>query len=364
MSLHSPWVLLLLLVLPLQAYLSVRKKSSATVKFSSLDSIRPCHASWRLKLRPLLVVTKMAALTLLIIAMARPQQKTVLSEVSTEGIAMEVVVDHSGSMETEMDYYSRKLNRLDVVKKVLNDFISGDKKSLGGRGGDLIGLVTFARFADTTCPLVLGHNVLLEFLKQTDIVKIESENATAIGDAVTLAAARLKKAEQELHQRKIRLGLGGENPRQNEKEPDFKIKSKIILLLTDGRNNACEFDPIQAAKLAKQWGIRIYTIGIGSANAYTTIRTMMGSFKVPSQQDLDEGLLKRIADETGGFYARADDAKMLTEVVKKIDNLEKSQVKSVQYAQYSENFEWWALAGLILLAFEMLAGCTVFRKIP
>lgn len=363
MQLYSPWALLLLLLLPILAYSALRQRRSAAVKFPSLSEVRACHISWRLRLRPLLVVARLLCLALLIFALARPRKGTVLSEISTEGVAIEAVVDRSGSMRAEMDF-GGKLNRLEVVKKVLSDFIEGDGKALTGRSSDLVGLITFARYADTICPLVLSHNVLLEFLKKTELVQIQSEDGTAIGDAIALAAARLKKAEEEIQQRNANLAsLGSTGPTGSE-SAGFKIKSKVIVLLTDGRNNVGEYDPLDAAQLAKEWGIKIYTIGIGSSQAYTTIRTIMGTYKVPVRQDLDEVLLKAIAEKTGGFYSKADDTEALRSIVKRIDDLEKTYVKSIQYTEYAERFGPWTLSALLLLAFEIVAGCTVFRKIP
>jgi Ca-activated chloride channel family protein len=147
-------------------------------------------------------------------------------------------------------------------------------------------------------------------------------------------------------------------------KPDFKIKSKAIILLTDGRNNTGQYTPMQAAEMAKKWGIKIYTVGIGSGQAFTTVQTMMGTFKMPVEQDLDEPLLKAIALATGGFYGRADDADALHEIMKKIDQLEKTEVKAVQYTQYAEKFGPWTLAALVVLLCEIIAGCTIFRKIP
>ncbi|MHC4642635.1 MAG: vWA domain-containing protein [Planctomycetota bacterium] len=364
MQLYSPWALLLLFVLPLMVYLMVRRKRTAAVKFPSLGDMRSCPVSWRLKFRSLLIVARLVCLGLLIVALARPRKGTVLSEISTEGVAIEAIVDRSSSMQAEMNYYGEKQNRLETVKKVFHDFVSGDKKGFGGRSGDLIGLITFARYADTTCPLVLSHNVLLEFLKKTEIVKLRNEDGTDIGDAIALAAARLKKAEEEVEQRRAQLGMASVNDSENRQESSFKIKSKAIILLTDGRNNMGEYDPLQAAELAKKWDIKIYTIGIGSAEAYTTIQTVMGSFKMPTHQDLDEGLLKAIAEKTGGFYSRAGDAEALHKIVEKIDSLEKTEVKSIQYAQYSERFGPWTLAALSLLILEMIGSSTIFRKIP
>lgn len=361
MQWYSPWALALFLLLPVMGYLTLRKKRTAAVKFSSVSQANRCAVSWRLKLRPLLAFARLLCLALLIIALARPRKGTALSEISTEAVAIEVVVDRSSSMMTEMDFYGSKLDRLEVAKKVLVDFINGDKKELKGRTGDIIGLITFARYADTLCPLVSGHNVLLEFLKTTQIVDPRTapgEDGTAIGDAIALAAARLKKSEEEIKNRRKLLGLGGET------EQEFSIKSKVIVLLTDGRNNIGQYDPMQAAELAKEWGIKIYTIGIGSLNAYTTIQTPLGSFKMPAAQDLDEALLKRIAQATGGVYGRADDGESFLRVVKTIDELEKTDVKAVQYTQYAEHFGPWTLAALAALAAEIMAGCTIFRKIP
>src|SRR4030042_713420 len=139
MELYSPWVLLLLLVLPFMGYFMLRKKRSAAVKFPSLVDVRDGPVSWRLRFRPLLVVARLLCLTLLILALARPRKGTVLSEVSTEGVAVEAVVDRSGSMHAEMDFYGKKLDRLEVVKRVLADFIEGDRKDLGGGGGASVG---------------------------------------------------------------------------------------------------------------------------------------------------------------------------------------------------------------------------------
>lgn len=363
MQLYSPWVLILLLALPAMAYLMLRKKRTAAVRFPSLVDMKSCPVSWRIRLRPLLMVGRLVCVALLIVALARPRKGTVLSEISTEGVAIETVVDHSGSMQTEMDYYGQKLNRLEVVKKVLSDFIEGDKKDLKGRSSDLIGLISFARYADTKCPLVHSHNVLLEFLKKTEIVKIRSEDGTAIGDAIALGAARLQKAEEEIRQRRQQLVSSGEKITDAD-ESGFKIKSKVMILLTDGINNAGQYDPLEAAELAKKWGIKIYTIGIGSSQAFTTIQTALGTYKMPTGQQLDERLLEAVAEKTGAFYGRADDAKALRNIVEKIDELEKTEVKSIQYTQFAERFGPWTLAALLVLGLEILAGCTVFRKIP
>jgi Ca-activated chloride channel family protein len=360
MQWYTPWVLLLLLVLPFLGYFMLRRRRGAAVRFPSLIDVKSCPVSWRQRFRPALVVTRLLCLALLILALARPRKGTVLDEISTEGVAIQAVVDRSGSMNAEMDYGNEKLNRLEVVKRVLADFITGDKEGMSGRAGDLIGLVTFARYADTVCPLVVSHTVLTEFLKKTDIVTLRNEDGTAIGDAIALAAARLRKAEEELQQRNARLGFGEADAERG----GFKIKSKAIILLTDGRNNIGDYDPMQAAELAAKWGIKIYTVGIGSAQSFATVNTLFGTFRMPTSDDLDEGLLKAIANKTGGFYGRADDAESLRNIVKRINELEKTEVRSVQYTQFAEHFARWTTPALVLLLLEMLAGCTVFRKVP
>jgi len=356
MEFQSPWSLLLLLVLPAMAYFQMRKKRTATIKFSTLNELKKCPISWRVKLRPILLIARYVCLILLIVAIARPRKGTTLSEISTEGVVIEVVVDHSGSMSEPMDYYGQTTNRLEVAKKVFADFIQGDKKSLFGRAGDFVGLITFARYTDTICPVVLTHDVLLNFLKDTEIVKIREEDGTAIGDAIALAAARLKKAEEEIQRRKIQLSQGTTID-QETTEADFKIKNKVIILLTDGINNAGEKTPIEAAELAKTWGIKIYTIGVGS-------EVRRGFFGMAMDAQLDEHLLKAVAEKTGGFYGKATDAKTLRNVVEKIDSMEKTKINSIQYTEYEEKFWYWAFAALAVLVFEILTSCTIFRKIP
>jgi Ca-activated chloride channel family protein len=358
MDWYSPWAFLLLVLLPFMGWLLLRRGRTAAVRFSTLADVKQCPVSWRLRLRPLLIASRLLCLALLIVALARPRKGTVISDISTEGVAIEAVVDRSGSMHAKMNYRGEELERLEVVKRVLHDFIAGGE-DLPGRPGDLIGLVTFARYADTVCPLVLGHNILTDFLRQTEIVSVRHEDGTAIGDAIALAAARLRKAEEEIHRRNVEMGLAGE-----EETPGFKIKSRAIILLTDGRNNVGRYSPLEAAELAKEWGIKIYTIGIGSGRAYNVMRTPLGAVRVPARDELDEELLKKIADRTGGIYGRADDAEALREIVGKIDELEKTKVRSVQYTEFAERFGWFAWPALALLGFEVLAGCTIWRKVP
>ncbi len=351
---YSPWILLLLLLLPILAFIQWKRSGSAAVTFSSVEKLDACPVSWRQRLRPLLFMIRIACIGLLIIAMARPRKGTKIENLSTEGVAMMITVDHSGSMGEKMNYYGRAVSRLEVVKSVVADFIKGDG-DYKGRIGDMVGLVTYARYADTQCPLVRGNTIIVDFLKAIQLAATREEDGTAIGDGIALAAARLQKAEEQIGQENKQLLSAAE---AGKEKPDFTIKSKVIVLLTDGLDNASQYKPMEAAKMAAEWGIKIYTIGIGSERAgQRGFFDMMG----PS---LDEGLLKNIADITGGFYARADNAEQLRNIYKKIDELEKTEVKSIEYVDYAEQFRPWARAALLLLVLEILAGTTVFRKIP
>jgi Ca-activated chloride channel family protein len=351
---YSPWILLFLLLLPVLAVRQWKRSGSAAVTFSSVDKFDACPLSWRQRLRPLLFAVRLLCIALLIIAMARPRKGTKIENLSTEGVAMMITVDHSGSMGEQMNYYGQAVSRLEVVKAVVADFIKGNG-DYKGRIGDMVGLVTYARYADTQCPLVRGNTIIVDFLKATQLVQTREEDGTAIGDGLAVAAARLQKAEEQIGQENKQLLSGTE---AGKEKPDFTIKSKVIVLLTDGLDNASQYKPMEAAKMAAEWGIKIYTIGIGSGQAQ-----QRGFFNLMGPA-LDEELLKNIAQTTGGFYARADSAGQLRDIYKKIDELEKTEVKSIEYVDYAEQFGPWAKAALLLLVLEILAGSTVFRKIP
>ena len=333
------------------------------MRFSTFRDLGSLSRSWRVSLRPLLAVVRFICIVLLVIALARPRQGSKLHRVITHGVAMELVVDRSGSMKAEMDYAGQTMNRLAVVKRVLADFVKGGH-GLEGRTNDLLGLITFARHADTVCPFVQAPDALAGFLDQTDIVTQRNEDGTAIGDAIALAAAQLHESAKAVTRRNQMLRAQALAADEEDFKPDFEIESKVIILLTDGRTNAGEYHPLAAAKLAHDWGIKIYTIGIGAGEGRQRVQGPFGNFIVPTTQTLNEPLLRQIATSTGGFYARADDADALRRITEKIDELEKSNIESIEYSQYEERFYPFALAALVALALEILMSCTVFRKIP
>ncbi len=353
MHFESPWFFLVLGILPLLFYRGLRRRQ-AGVLFSSVQPLREGGYSWRQRFLWVPVFLRFFALVALVIALARPQQGMERVRDASQGIAIEMVVDRSGSMGAEMSFNGKDMTRLDVVKQVFSWFVQGNKqKGLKGRPNDLVGMVAFARYADTVCPLTLAHGALEKFLDTVHLAQRREEDGTAIGDAVALAAARLKNAgETYAHQRE----LHGNNA--------YTIKSKVIILLTDGQANCGKRSPLEAAKLAAQWGVKIYAIGVGGGQSFTTVRTPFGDYKMPVNADLDESTLKAMAKESGGIYRRADDADSLLAIYKEIDSLEKTDLQSIRYLDYREWFTPFALAAAGALLLEILLRTTLFRRVP
>lgn len=353
MYFESPHAFFLLLIIPLVLVLRMHfGRRRGTVRFSTTRNAAQAGRSLRQRLAVLPLLLQVLALVSLTVALARPQEgKERVRDVS-KGIAIEMVIDRSGSMGAEMEFKHEKLNRLEVVKRVFEEFVLGKEGELPGRPNDLIGMIVFARYADTICPLTLAHGALSRFVDRVELVKRREEDGTSIGDAIALAAARLKTAEESLAKQ------------MRKKTGDYEIKSKIMILLTDGENNAGKRDPRAAAKLAREWGIKIYTIGVGGGESVTTIQTPFGAYKVPMGRTIDEDTLKDIAELTGGIYRRAETAESLVSIYEEIDKLERSEVESIRYVDYRETFMPWALLALILLLAATVLNNTVFRKIP
>ncbi|MFO7558197.1 MAG: VWA domain-containing protein [Desulfobacterales bacterium] len=288
----------------------------------------------------------------LTIALARPQTGIEQIREITQGIAIEMVVDRSGSMGAEMRYQGEQMNRLEVVKNVFTEFALGNGQDLPGRSTDLIGIISFARYPDTTCPLTLAHGALAPFIESIKLVQDRAEDGTAIGDALALAAARLKTADETTALQK-KMGI----------EP-YRIKSKVIILLSDGKNNSGRRDPLQAAEIAAEWGIRIYAIGIGGGEAATSIRTPFGVYKLPMRQGVDVNTLEAVAKKTGGFFRMAEDDQSLREIYEEIDRMEKTEIESFKFVNYKEAFLPFIVAVLFLTGLEILLTETIFRKIP
>jgi len=298
---------------------------------------------------------RILVLVLLIIGLAKPQEGMEKVFDISRGVAIEVMVDRSSSMSEEMEFDGQRLNRLEVAKKIFLEFVQGNKGDLQGRPNDLIGLITFARYADTACPLTLAHGPLAEFIEPVQLVKRRAEDGTAIGDALALAAARLQTAEETI--KKQTLSSGSD-------EASYEIKSKIIILLTDGKQTAGKRTPLQAAELAKKWGIKIYGIGIGGQEAMMQIKTLFGSQLIPTGRGLDQQTLKKLADTTGGLFRMAEDGDSLRSIYKEIDELEKSEIESIRYVDYQERFTPFVFLALVILALETVLRCTYLRRLP
>lgn len=374
----TPIALLLLLALPLAWWAWRRRDRASVAMLPSLALVRGVGRSWRTRAASLASPVRVLGLAALIVAFARPQAGVGKTSVVTEGVAIMMVVDRSGSMGEEMDYGGQVMSRLDVVKRVFREFVMGTKKaeaedgaiperdggSLEGRPNDLVGIVSFARYAETVCPLVRDPEAVGALVETLDLPLIRSEDGTAIGDGVALAAARLKDAEDDLKRRALAEATGKDVERTDGKvavEPGFTIKSKAIVLLTDGEANAGDVDPLAAAALAQEWGIRVYTIAVGGGERI--VQTPLGAMRVPSR-GVDETVLRRMADSTGGRHFSASDAEGLRGVYAAIDAMEKSRVEARQYTEYTELFWPFAAAGAALIGLEALASATVLRRAP
>jgi len=351
MRFEAPWAFLVLLAVPVVLYLQHRLGRRATLTFSTTAHASRSGKSLRQRLVALPAALRIIALVLLAVALARPQRGIEQIRNVSKGIAIAMVVDRSTSMGAEMEFGGERLNRLDVVKKVFQEFVTGNRKGLPGRSNDLVGMIAFARYADTICPLTLAHGALERFLETVHLVQRRSEDGTAIGDAIALAAARLKTAEETLS-------------RQTKGGGDYEIKSKVIILLTDGQNNFGKRPPLDAAKLAREWGIKIYCIGVGSGEAVQTVRTPFGTYKFGAGSQLDARTLRSIADATDGLFRTANDADSLRAVYKEIDELEKSEIESISFRDYRELFTPLAVAALAVLVIEVFLSSTAFRRVP
>ncbi|MFH1686779.1 MAG: VWA domain-containing protein [bacterium] len=317
----------LLLVLMTWYQIRFRRFKSAAIKYSDIRIIKRAARTGRQRYRIVLFFLRVLGMVALIIAFARPRQGTEYVEVTSEGIDIIMAIDVSSSMQAE-DF--KPNNRLYVAKEEMKKFINR-------RVNDRIGLVVFARYSFTQCPLTTDYGVLLNFVDQVDFGMVE--DGTAIGMALANAINRLRESD---------------------------AKSKIIVLLTDGDNNAGEIDPLTAASLAATFDIKIYTIGAGKpGNAmYPYQDPIFGKRYVYQPTKIDEASLKQIAELTGGQYFRARSETELEQIYTEIDQLEKTEVQSASHVQYQELFHLFALSGLILLALEMLLGHTYFRKLP
>jgi Ca-activated chloride channel homolog len=326
---QNPWLLLFLLALPLLA-LQVRRDYQATVHFPSLATLKALRPSKVDLYAGLPYIIRFLAMTLLVIALARPQEGHKSTEILSVGVDIMLALDTSGSMRA-LDFIEeeKRITRLSVVKGVVSEFIEN-------RPTDRIGMVVFGEQTYTQCPLTLDQGILQSFLSKLEIGM--AGDSTAIGSAIGIAVKRLK---------------------------DLDSASKVIILLTDGRNNAGTLAPLQAAQTAKTFGIKIHTIGVGTqGKAPFLVNSIFGQRYVYQEVDIDETTLTEISKITGGQYFRATDLESLKNIYNQIDEMEKSEVKVIDHSEHKELFHYFLVPSLMLLLLEVSLSNTLLRRIP
>jgi Ca-activated chloride channel family protein len=334
MTFKNPYFLYLLILAAPMLWLYVwrERRRRVTLAFSDLSIIKKLPESPYKRLRHILPAMRIAGFCFLVAALARPQKQHTEVEVTTEGVDIMLILDISESMKA-LDF--KPDDRLAVAKREIKNFVAK-------RESDRMGLVLFAARAFTRCPLTSDYGVLIQMIDAADYT--DFSNQTAIGTALATAANRLK---------------------------DSPAKSKVIVLLTDGANNAGDIPPQTAAKAAGELDIKIYAIGVGkegqvpfpveTVNPHTGRKTQRIQMM---QSDINEKELSDIARLTGGAFFRAQNPESLKKIYEDIDNMEKTEIKSISHISYSEYFYKWLWFGFIILAAEMLLQNTVFRRIP
>ena len=326
---QDPWLFLLLALIPLLIYRAL-KNHPASLHFSSLDSLKILHRRGSEFLAAIPLILRCLAIALLVTALARPQEGRKSTEILSAGVDILLAIDTSGSMRAmDFEKNNQPVDRLTVVKDVVSEFIDS-------REFDRMGMVVFGNEAFTQCPLTLDHDILHSFLNKLQIGV--AGDSTAIGSAIGISVKRLK---------------------------DLKSKSKVIILLTDGRNNVENITPFQAAEIAKTYGIKIYTVGVGTASqAPFPMNTPLGQRMLMQRVPIDEDSLQKIAKQTGGRYFRATDSDSLKQIYAQIDSLEKSEVKWIDHSEYRELFPLFLIPALLLVITETVLTQTRLRRVP
>ena len=319
------YLFLLLLLIPVIGwYIYELRKADASIQIGDTRVLQKQPKSLRVRLLHIPFILRVAAITLLSLALARPQLTNRWSSESTEGIDIMMALDISGTMLAE----DLKPNRLEAAKQVASDFVLA-------RPNDQIGLVVFAGESFTQCPLTIDHAVLVNLFQSVEYGMIE--DGTAIGLGLANAVNRMK---------------------------DSQTKSKVIILLTDGSNNRGDIDPQTAAEIAKTFGIRVYTVGVGSyGQVRIPVQTPIGTQYVMMDSEFDETTLQRIAQTTGGQYFRATDNSSLKKIYEQIDQLEKTKLRVREYSKHTENFAPFLYAALLCLLGEILLRYFALRTI-
>ncbi|HQA42875.1 MAG TPA: VWA domain-containing protein [Verrucomicrobiota bacterium] len=331
MHFAHPWLLLGLVLLPVAAWLKGRLGGQPAFLYSSVALVKGISGLTQSHVGAILRRMRWLALALLIIALARPQIGLGEAKVKASGVDIVVALDLSGSMKSEdFQLRDKPANRLQVAKEVLRTFVHKRKN-------DRIGLVAFAGRPYIAAPPTLDHEFLLETIERLNLGTIE--DGTAIGSALSAALNRLR---------------------------DLQAKSRIVILMTDGQNNAGKVPPATAAEAAQALGVKVYTIGVGTRGKAPMPYIDPFGYKRYQQidVDIDEDTLRQIAQRTGGTYYRATDTAKLREIYDEIDRLEKTEVEAKKFQRFKELFPWLALPAFLLLMIEIILSQTVWRRLP
>ncbi|HYE29884.1 MAG TPA: VWA domain-containing protein [Methylomirabilota bacterium] len=331
MSFANPYWLALLVLLPVLAWLKGKQGTSAAFVYSSVNLVKGITGLTHSTRGALLRRMRWLSVALMIVALARPQLPEGEEKITASGIDIVIALDVSTSMAAEdFELKGARVNRLTIARSVLQDFVRR-------RPSDRIGLVAFAGRAYVAGPLTLDHDFLLKNLERLQLGVVE--DGTAIGSGLTAALNRVK---------------------------DLRSKSKIVILMTDGVNNSGKVPPLTAAEAAETLGVKVYTIGVGTHGmALVPYVDVFGRRQYVQQEvQIDEEVLRKIADRTGGKYYRADNSAKLREIYAQIDALEKTEAVMRKRQRYHELFHWFLLGGLFLLLLEVILGQTVWRRLP
>ncbi len=326
---QDPWLFTLLLLIPLVLFYSSSKRQ-ARLQFSSIADLLSLRSRSTAVITAVPLLLRCLAILLLVTALARPQEGRKSTEILSAGVDIILAIDTSGSMRAmDFERHGEPIDRLTAVKGVVSRFIDG-------REFDRMGMVVFGAEAFTQCPLTLDHSILHGFLDKLSIGI--AGDATAIGSAIGISVKRMK---------------------------DLTSKSKVIVLLTDGRNNAGDITPAQAAEVSKIYGIKIYTIGMGTTgNAPFAVDTPFGPRSMMTRAYLDETTLRQIAEITGGQFFKATDADSLKQIYATIDELETSEVRWIDHSEFNELYPYFLIPAMVLLLLESLLVNLVLVRIP
>jgi Ca-activated chloride channel family protein len=339
MHFEQPWALLLLGLVPPLLWLRLRPPADAALRFVSAEPAASLGITLRARLASLPYWLRVAALCLFVVALARPQSGGERRRETGRGIGIYFVIDRSPSMLEAIAFGGRQTTRLAVAKQLLQEFATGDGGELKGRTSDPIGIVAFARQPETVCPLTFAHDSFAALLSGVQPPpRGDPEAFTAIGDAVALAAARLKNT------------------------PGANLRSKVIILLTDGENTAGARSPVEGAQLAARWGIRVHAIAIvGARPAPSSAAPVQYGMQMRFIAERD---LNQMAAVSGGIYRSAQDGEALKRIYAEIDRLEKGEVARTKFTGGTEQFAVPLGAALGLLMSASILSATWLRRIP